>query len=73
MSKRNFILFLGVWIIFISLSGVPGMWKTWLLCATGSFLIAAALLGLIRRTMRDHTAEANTFVESQPEKKIHQV
>ncbi len=67
MSKRNFLLFLGVWIIIIPLSGLPTSWKTGFLCLTGSALIALAILGFLKRgSYQKSNGAGTTFVESKP-------
>lgn len=68
MVRRNFILVLGVWILFVEWSGFPYASKAWFFSCTGIILLCLGVLSLLRQTsltLGKHAKE--TFVESRPD------
>ncbi len=68
MLKRNFILFLGLWIVFLTLSGLPRSWKTVLFVSTGTLLVALSLMAYRRGAHPERVEQrtVETFKESRP-------
>ena len=66
MFRRNLIIILGAWLILVSLSGLPEVWKTWLISTTGVVLLVLALVRLIFRDIVSGASRSNTFAQSVP-------
>ena len=71
MSYRSFFLFLGLWVIALTLSGLPASWKTVLLVLTGFFLIGRSFFSLRMRAEGEEGAREreDTFAQSRPDLK----
>ena len=66
MFRRNLIIILGAWLILVPLSGLPEVWKTWLISTTGVVLLVLALVRLIFRDILSGASPSNTFAQSVP-------
>ena len=68
MFKRHTQLALGLWLIVLSFSGIPALWKIRLYIATGIFLVVLYLYHLgrevILRLAEEQSENADTFTES---------
>lgn len=68
MFKRHTMLALGLWLIVLSFSGIPAVWKIRLYIATGIFLVAVYLYHLGREAIlklaEQQSQNADTFTEN---------
>ena len=68
MLKSHTVLILGLWLIIVSFSGVPTLWKIRLYIATGIFLVVLYVYHLgreaIMRLAAQQSQNADTFTEN---------
>ncbi len=52
MHKNNFYIWFGLWVAVLPFLGVPGVWKVYLTCASGIFLVLYAAGPMILKKLQ---------------------
>ncbi len=51
-ERSNFYVYFGIWVAILPFIGVPGVWKTYLICLSGLIIVFYALLPSILKKLQ---------------------